>query len=50
MESLLAECSFRNVLSQSDRKWAHIALNENKSGDGLALPERPELILLPSEP
>lgn len=50
MESLLAECGFHNVLSQSDRKWAHIALNENKSGDGLALPERPELILLPSEP
>lgn len=50
IESLLAECSFRNVLSQSDSKWAKIALNKNKPGDGLALPERPELILLPSEP
>ena len=50
MESLLAECGFRNVLSQSDRKWAKVALNGNKSEDGLALPERPELILLPSEP
>jgi ABC-type Fe3+-hydroxamate transport system substrate-binding protein len=50
MESLLGECGFRNVFSQSDRKWAKVALNENKSDDGLALPERPELILLPSEP
>lgn len=40
----------RNVLSESDRKWPKIALNGNKSDDGLALPERPELILLPSEP
>lgn len=50
MESLLAECGFRNVFSQSDRKWSKVALNGNKSDDGLALPERPELILLPSEP
>jgi ABC-type Fe3+-hydroxamate transport system substrate-binding protein len=50
MESLLAECGFRNVFSQSDRKWAKVALNGNKSDDRLALPERPELILLPSEP
>jgi len=50
MESLLAECGFRNVLSQSYRKWAKVALNGNKSDDELALPEPPELILLPSEP
>jgi ABC-type Fe3+-hydroxamate transport system substrate-binding protein len=50
MESLLAECGFRSVFSQSDRKWAKVALNGNKADDGLALPERPELILLPSEP
>src|SRR5258708_7613229 len=50
MESLLAQCGFRNVLSQADRKWTRIALNENQSGDLLALPERPEVILLPSEP
>jgi ABC-type Fe3+-hydroxamate transport system substrate-binding protein len=48
MESMLAECGFRNVLSQSDRKWAKIALNE--AGDAFGLPERPEVILLPSEP
>jgi ABC-type Fe3+-hydroxamate transport system substrate-binding protein len=50
MESLLAECGFRNVLFGSDRKWTKITLNESKSGDVLALPERPEVILLPSEP
>jgi ABC-type Fe3+-hydroxamate transport system substrate-binding protein len=50
MESLLAECGFRNVLSQSGRKWTKIALNGNQSADVLALPERPEVILLPSEP
>jgi len=50
IESLLAECGFRNVFSQSDRKWAKVALNGNKPDDGLALPEHPELILLPSEP
>lgn len=50
MESLLTECGFRNVLSQSDCKWPRIALNKNKPGNGLALPERPELVLLPSEP
>jgi ABC-type Fe3+-hydroxamate transport system substrate-binding protein len=50
MESLTAECGFRNVLSQCDRKWTKVALNWNKSNDGLVLPERPELILLPSEP
>jgi hypothetical protein len=50
MESLLAECGFRNVFSLSDRKWVKVALNGNKSDDGLALPEHPELILLPSEP
>ena len=48
IESMLAECGFRNVWSQSDRTWVKIALNE--SGDGLGLPERPEVILLPSEP
>jgi hypothetical protein len=50
IESLLAECGFRNVLSPWDCKWARIAVNENTSGDVLALPERPEVILLPSEP
>ena len=50
MESLLAECGFRKVLFGSDRKWTKIALNESKSGDVLALPERPEVIQLPSEP
>lgn len=50
MESLLAECGFRNVFSQSDRKWTKVALNGNKPDDELALPEPPELILLPSEP
>lgn len=51
MESLLTECGFRNVCSQCDRKWVKVALNGNKSDDdGLALLERPELILLPSEP
>jgi ABC-type Fe3+-hydroxamate transport system substrate-binding protein len=50
MESLLAECGFRNVLSGSDRKWTKITLRESESCDVLALPERPEVILLPSEP
>ena len=50
MESLLAECGFRNVFSQADRKWPKVALTGNKSDDELPLPERPELILLPSEP
>jgi ABC-type Fe3+-hydroxamate transport system substrate-binding protein len=50
MESLLAECGFSNVLSQSDGKWVKVALNGNKSDDRLALSERPELIMLPSEP
>jgi ABC-type Fe3+-hydroxamate transport system substrate-binding protein len=50
MESLLAECGFRNVFSQADRKWPKVALTGNKSDDELALPQRPELILLPSEP
>jgi ABC-type Fe3+-hydroxamate transport system substrate-binding protein len=50
MESLLLECGFRNVLSGSDRKWTKIALQESKSSAVLALPERPAVILLPSEP
>jgi hypothetical protein len=44
------ECGFRNVLSDSDGKWTKIALTESRSSDVFALPERPEVILLPSEP
>jgi ABC-type Fe3+-hydroxamate transport system substrate-binding protein len=50
MESLLVDCGFRNVLADSDGKWTKIALTESRSSDVLALPERPEVILLPSEP
>jgi len=55
MESLLVECGVRNVLAGCERKWTKIALNQSSlkqgaGGDVLALPERPEVILLPSEP
>ena len=50
MESLLAECGFRNIMSPVDRKWIKIALNSTQANDAYALPERPEVILLPSEP
>ena len=49
LESMLGECGFRNVLSDSNRKWTTVALNKS-TGDLLTLPERLEVILLPSEP
>lgn len=50
MESLLSECGFRNVLAECERKWTKVALGKVAGGDVIALPERPEMILLPSEP
>jgi ABC-type Fe3+-hydroxamate transport system substrate-binding protein len=50
IESLLSECGFRNVLAQCDRKWTKVAINQVAGDDVLALPQPPEMILLPSEP
>ena len=47
MESLLAECGFRNVMAPTETKWVRVALD---GAGALALPEAPEVILLPSEP
>lgn len=50
MESLLSECGFHNVLSHADKKWVKIALPTGRERDACALQERPEAVLLPSEP
>ena len=50
MESLLSECGFHNVLSQAGDKWVKIALPSSSQRDACVLPERPEAVLLPTEP
>jgi ABC-type Fe3+-hydroxamate transport system substrate-binding protein len=50
MESLLSECGFHNVLSHAGKKWVKIALPSGREHDACALQERPEAVLLPSEP
>ena len=49
MESLLAECGFRNIMASTETKWVRVPLEGTPAG-ALALPERPEVVLLPSEP
>ena len=50
MESLLAECGFRNVMAPTDKKWVRICLRDSPSAGTLTLPEQPDAVLLPSEP
>jgi ABC-type Fe3+-hydroxamate transport system substrate-binding protein len=41
IESLLAECGFRNIMSRTDRKWISIALSSTLANHGYKLPEVP---------
>jgi ABC-type Fe3+-hydroxamate transport system substrate-binding protein len=50
MESLLAECGFRNVMVATEKKWVRVSLEGVPAAGTLALPEPPEVVLLPSEP
>ena len=50
MESLLAECGFRNIMASTEKKWVRVSLQGTPAAGTLALPEQPEVVLLPSEP
>ncbi len=50
MESLLSECGFRNVMAATDRKWIKVDLQRSQKTGTCSLRERPQVILLPSEP
>ena len=50
MESLLTECGFRNIMASTEKKWVRVALQGTPAARTLALPEQPEVVLLPSEP
>ncbi len=50
MESLLAECGFRNIMTSTEKKWVRVSFQGTPAAGTLALPDQPEVILLPSEP
>ncbi|HEY2471538.1 MAG TPA: helical backbone metal receptor [Terracidiphilus sp.] len=50
MESLLAECGFRNIMASAEKKWIRVSLQGTPAAGTIALPEQAEVVLLPSEP
>jgi ABC-type Fe3+-hydroxamate transport system substrate-binding protein len=50
MESLLSECGFHNIMASAEEKWVRVSLQGTPAAGTLALPEQPEVVLLPSEP
>lgn len=49
-DALLSECGFRNVLCGVGKKWVKVDIDGRRRPGTLSLPEKPELILLPTEP
>jgi iron complex transport system substrate-binding protein len=49
-DALLSECGFRNVLYGVGKKWVKVDIDGNRRPGTVSLPERPDLILLPTEP
>jgi iron complex transport system substrate-binding protein len=49
-DALLSECGFRNVLGVTGKKWVKVDIHGGRRSGTYALREKPELILLPTEP